>query len=124
MLCFLKSVSCSRKNHKFFLEDCLKILNIVSTTDETQELITDLIEGYQSIPADGLIEIIPQIIARLDIVKKGSLCSNFIDMMKRLLVYIGRNHPQTLVFPLLFLRKGNNEFRKKLAVDILHEIVE
>jgi hypothetical protein len=63
--------------------------------------------NYESIPADGLIEIVPQIIARLDIVDKNSL-TNFLLMMKTILIYIGKNHPQALVFPLIFLRKGNN----------------
>jgi hypothetical protein len=37
-------------------------------------------------------------------------------MMKKLLVHIGQNHPQALVFYLVFLRRGkNNETRKKIA---------
>ncbi len=39
-------------------------------------------------------------------------------MMKKLLAHIGQNHPQALVFYLVFLRRGKNETRKKIAEDI------
>lgn len=71
-------------------------------------------KNYTDIPAEGLIDIIPQIIGRLDVVEKPKL----LDMMKKLLVHIGQNHPQALVFYLVFLRRGKNETRKKIAEDI------
>ena len=44
-------------------------------------------------------------------------------MMKKLLVHIGHNHPQALVFYLVFLRKGMNNSRKKTADDIYRDIL-
>lgn len=78
-------------------------------------LVDELHKNYTDIPADGLIDIIPQIIGRLDIVDKPKL----LDMMMKLLVHIGQNHPQSLVFYLIFLRRGNKETRKKIAEDIV-----
>lgn len=71
-------------------------------------------KNYTAIPADGLIDIIPQIIGRLDIVEKPKL----IDMMKKLLVHIGANHPQTLVFCLVLLRRGKDSPRKRTAEEV------
>ena len=77
-------------------------------------LVDELNKNYKLIPPDGLIDIIPQIIGRLDMVEKD----NIQDMMKKLLIHIGVNHPQAIVFYLVFLRKGKNDSRKKIADDI------
>lgn len=45
-------------------------------------------------------------------------------MMKKLLVHIGQNHPQSLIFYLVFLRRGKNETRKKIAEDIFREVAK
>lgn len=65
--CFIKSVSCGVKNHGFFLEDCLKIMNILFNENEVVGLVEELHKSYTDLPAEGLIDIIPQIIGRLDI---------------------------------------------------------
>lgn len=80
----------------------------------------ELNKNYTEIPADGLIDIIPQIIGRLDIVEKPRL----LDIMKKLLVHIGVNHPQAIVFNLVFLRKGKNDSRRRIAEDIYKEILK
>jgi len=64
--CFIKSVTFTQRENKFFLEDCLKILNLISMGHKTAKLIDELKANYMNIPRDGLIEIIPQLIARLD----------------------------------------------------------
>jgi hypothetical protein len=66
--------------------------------------------SYKDIPSEGLIEIIPQIIARLD--SSIDQHQNYVPFMRDLLIYIGTNHPQALLFPLIFLRRGNNRFKK------------
>jgi hypothetical protein len=69
-----------------------------------------------------LIEIIPQIIARLD--NNIDQNKNYVEIMKNLLIYIGVKHPQALLFPLIFLRRGSNQFKKELATNIYMDIAE
>ena len=53
--CFLSSVTSSPQENKYFLEDCLKILNLISMGSEAVSLI-DILEGsYRKIPSEGLI---------------------------------------------------------------------
>ena len=69
-----------------------------------------------NIPRDGLIQIIPQLIARLDHKNK-----KYQDLMKDIIVYIGKEHPQTLLFPLIYLKKGykrQKESKKDLRVEL------
>ena len=120
LFCFIKSVSSGTKNHLYFLEDCLKIMNILFNENEVTSLVDELNKNYKMIPSDGLIDIIPQIIGRLDMVERD----NIQDMMKKLLIHIGVNHPQAIIFYLVFLRKGKNDSRKKIADDIYREIIK
>lgn len=46
----------------------------------------------------------------------------FLDMMKKLLIHIGQNHPQALVFYLVFLKKCQNKIKQNIASDIVKEI--
>jgi hypothetical protein len=43
-------------------------MNILFNENEVVGLVEELQKNYMDIPADGLIDIIPQIIGRLDIV--------------------------------------------------------
>jgi phosphatidylinositol kinase/protein kinase (PI-3 family) len=115
--CFIRAVSCEPKNQGFFLEDCLKILNLLFNESEVSGLVEELHKSYTEIPTDRLIDIIPQIIGRLHSEKPKLL-----DMMRKLLIYIGENHPQLLVFYLVFLRRGKNLARQEIAVGLCKEI--
>ena len=57
---------------------------------------------------------------RLDIVEQPKI----LDIMKKLLVHICSNHPQALMFPLVFLRRGEHETRRKIADDVYKEIIK
>lgn len=58
-----------------------------------------------------MIEIIPQIVGRLDIADKPML----LDIMKKLLIHIGSAHPQAIIFPLIFCKKSGNVTKKRAA---------
>jgi hypothetical protein len=106
--CFIKSVTFTQRENKFFLEDCLKILNLISMGRNTSKLIDEIKANYSHIPRDGLIEIIPQLIARLD-----NESVSYKDLMKEIIIYIGKEHPQILLFPLIYLKKGNKSESKR-----------
>lgn len=77
-------------------------------------------DEYEHIPPEGLIDIIPQIVGRLDISDKPVL----LDIMKKLLIHIGIAHPQAIIFPLIFCRKSGNSTKKKAADEIFAEIAK
>lgn len=80
---------------------------------EASTLIDIFHSRYKSIPSEGLIEFIPQIIARID--NNYGQNEKYIGILKTLLIYIGTDHPQALLFPLIFLRRGKNNFKKNHA---------
>jgi hypothetical protein len=120
--CFLSSVTNSTRENKYFLEDCLKILNMISMGSEGSSLIDIFQSQYRKIPSEGLIEFIPQIIARLD--NNYGQNEKYINILKKLLIYIGVNHPQALLFPLIYLRKGNKILKRQHADEIYADIIE
>ena len=70
--------------------------------------------NFTNIPRDGLIEIIPQLIARLD---HENL--KYKDLMKDIIIYIGREHPQTLLFPLIYMKKGYKSKRTNGSLRVM-----
>lgn len=86
-------------------------MNIIFTEHEVEGVLNDLLDEYENIPSEGLIDIIPQIVGRLDISDKPML----LDMMKKLLVHIGISHPQAIIFPLIFCKKSGNYTKKRAA---------
>ena len=115
MRCFIKSVVFTSRENRFFLEDCLKILNLISMGHNTSKLMEELRSNYANIPRDGLIEIIPQLIARLD-----NDSPTYKDLMRDIIIYIGKEHPQTLLFPLIYLKRGyKSDVKKEIAEDII-----
>ena len=126
--CFIKSVTFTKRENKFFFEDCLKILNLISMAQTTDSLIDELKTNFINIPSEGLIEIIPQLIARLD-----HQNVKYKDLMKDIIIFIGREHPQTLLFPLIYMKKGykskrgSNSLRRMdsgLKIDPKREIAQ
>jgi hypothetical protein len=87
-------------------------MNIIFTEHDVEGVLAFLLAEYHSIPPDGLIEIIPQIIGRLDIADGKPM---LLEIMKKLLIHIGTTHPQSIVFPLIFCKKSGNSIKKKAA---------
>ena len=116
--CFIKSVTFTQRENNFFFEDCLKILNLISMGHNTARLIDELKVKYMNIPREGLIEIIPQLIARLD--NENPI---YKELMKDIIVYIGKEHPQTLLFPLIYLKKGyKSQSKREIAEELTRRI--
>jgi hypothetical protein len=122
LCCFLESVTNSSREHKFFLEDCPKTLNLISMANEAAKVIDELSTYYKKIRSEGLIDIILQIIiARLD--SPIGHNKDDVEIMRNLLVYVGTKHYQAL-FPLIFRHRCNNQFKNELANVIFDDIAQ
>eukprot|EP01127_Copromyxa_protea_P018907 TRINITY_DN6037_c0_g2_i1.p1 TRINITY_DN6037_c0_g2~~TRINITY_DN6037_c0_g2_i1.p1 ORF type:complete len:1532 (-),score=302.75 TRINITY_DN6037_c0_g2_i1:8-4603(-) len=88
---FINSIALSPGNN---LQDTLRLLEILYSYSEDTEIESAIIDGVSALSIDIWLEVIPQIIARI---QSGGAIGKFV---KRLLLKIGLHHPQALVYPL------------------------
>lgn len=113
---FLKSIALSSSSS---LQDTLRLLTLWFAHGGEQEVNSAVLEGLYDISIDTWLEVIPQLIARInqsDALTRGSV--------HRLLAEVGRAHPQALVFPLTVTMKSNVVRRSRAAVEIMEKMRE
>lgn len=85
---FFKSLELGTNNHKYFLQDCLKLMTLVFEYYEDNKIADEFKSSFRRVAPEGWIEVIPQIIARLySKNKKSSNLSN--NLLQSLLLYVG-----------------------------------
>lgn len=83
MKAFIESLAQGKSKHKYFLQDCLKLMTIVFEYSEDKAIYDEFLKSFGRVSPDGWIDVVPQIIARL--YKKGpTLCV----LLKELLLKI------------------------------------
>lgn len=78
-----------------------------------------LIEGIKMIEKNTWLQVIPQLIARID--SKRTLVARIIHI---LLMDIGKTHPQALIYPLTVAKKSTSPLRRNAANKILKSMGE
>ena len=78
------------------MQDVLRLLNLWFRYGGLDEVQHELDNGFRLVPIDTWLVVLPQMMARLHTAEK-----EIIDPLSELLVKIGRNHPQALMYPLL-----------------------
>ena len=78
------------------LQDVLRLLNLWFRYGAIDEVRRELDEGFKQVPIDTWLVVVPQMMARLHTAEK-----EIIQPLTELLIKIGRNHPQALMYPLL-----------------------
>jgi hypothetical protein len=78
------------------LQDVLRLLNLWFRYGALEEVKHELEEGFRLVPIDTWLVVVPQMMARLHTAE-----SEIIHPLTELLIKIGRNHPQSLMYPLL-----------------------
>ena len=99
------------------MQDVLRLLYLWFRYGDLRAVCNALQRGFESIPIDIWLSVIPQIIARLHIGKM-----KIRTLIHDLLVKVGRAHPQSLIFPLTVASKSPNVIRKKSAQTLLDQI--
>ncbi|XP_045500390.1 serine/threonine-protein kinase mTOR isoform X2 [Colias croceus] len=108
---FFKSINLS---HGSSLQDTLRLLTLWFDYGHHPAVHEALVEGIRTIEINVWLQVIPQLIARIDIPR--ALVGKLIHS---LLIDIGKSHPQALVYPLTVASKSSFVDRKNAANQIL-----
>ncbi|XP_029102920.1 serine/threonine-protein kinase mTOR-like, partial [Scleropages formosus] len=113
---FFRSISLSRGNN---LQDTLRVLTLPFDYGHWPEVNEALVEGIKTIQIDTWLQVIPQLIARIDTPR--ALVGRLIH---QLLTDIGHYHPQALIYPLTVASKSTTTARHNAANKILKNMCE
>lgn len=108
---FFRSINLQQGNS---LQDTLRLLTLWFDYGQYPEVFDALVEGMKLIEINTWLQVIPQLIARID--THRSLVGQLIH---QLLIDIGKTHPQALVYPLTVASKSASIARKNAAHKIL-----
>ncbi|RZC37432.1 serine/threonine-protein kinase mTOR [Asbolus verrucosus] len=112
---FFKSINLSKGSS---LQDTLRLLTLWFDYGDFPEVYDAIVEGIRLVEKNTWLQVIPQLIARID---TTALVSKLIN---HLLVDIGKTHPQALVYPLTVATKSNSIRRRNAANSILKSMSE
>ncbi|XP_013111288.1 serine/threonine-protein kinase Tor [Stomoxys calcitrans] len=108
---FFQSISLIKGNS---LQDTLRLLTLWFDYGHHSEVYDALLKGMKAIEINTWLQVIPQLIARIDTHR------NLVgQLIHQLLIDIGKNHPQALVYPLTVASKSASIARKNAAFKIL-----
>uniref|UniRef100_A0A0K2TDA5 Serine/threonine-protein kinase TOR n=2 Tax=Lepeophtheirus salmonis TaxID=72036 RepID=A0A0K2TDA5_LEPSM len=113
---FVRSINLSKGSS---LQDTLRLLTLLFDYGHQVGMYEALHEGIRTIEIDNWLQVIPQLIARIDTPKP--LVSRLIH---QLLTDVGKHHPQALVYSLTVACKSNNVSRRQAALKILNKMKE
>jgi FKBP12-rapamycin complex-associated protein len=109
---FFKSIALSDGSS---LQDTLRLLTLWFAHGGSPEVNAAVTEGFASISVDTWLEIIPQLIARIN-----QPNTRVRQSIHNLLADIGRAHPQALVYPLtVAMKSAPNTRRSRSAMQIM-----
>lgn len=108
---FFRSINLLQGNS---LQDTLRLLTLWFDYGHYTEVYDALVDGMKLIEINTWLQVIPQLIARID--THRSLVG---QLVHQLLIDIGKQHPQALVYPLTVASKSASLQRKKAAHKIL-----
>ncbi|XP_064642053.1 serine/threonine-protein kinase mTOR-like isoform X1 [Lineus longissimus] len=113
---FVRSIALS-KGHS--LQDTLRLLTLWFDYGQWQDAYDALVEGIKTIDIDNWLQVIPQLIARIDTPRHmvGRL-------IQQLLMDIGKQHPQALIYPLTVASKSSTPARQNAANKVLNNMCE
>ncbi|XP_041377661.1 serine/threonine-protein kinase mTOR-like isoform X2 [Gigantopelta aegis] len=113
---FFRSIALSSQNS---LQDTLRLLTLWFDYGHWPEVYEALVEGIKTIQIDNWLQVIPQLIARID-TPRGLIGR----LIHQLLIDIGKFHPQSLIYPLTVASKSNVQARQSAANKILKNMCE
>lgn len=109
---FFKSIALSTSSS---LQDTLRLLTLWFAHGGSSEVTASVSEGFANVTIDTWLEVIPQLIARIN-----QLNRRVQQSVHNLLAEVGRAHPQALVYPLTVAMKSwKNSRRSRSAAQIM-----
>ena len=111
---FIKSISYSKKQK---LQDLLRLLSLWFEYGMLPEIESELSKGFNECNVDIWLAVVPQIIARID-----SPHTAVRQLIADLLIKIGKEHPQALLYPLTVTDKSVSSERQVTAQIVLDSV--
>jgi len=99
------------------LQDTLRLLTLWFNYGADKQVELALIDGFNTLAIDTWLQVIPQLIARIN-----SPISAVRRLLHQLLIRVGKEHPQALVFPLTVASKNQSAARTNAARLILEKM--
>ena len=113
----LKSIVLSKTKH--CLQNTLRLLTLWFEYGQYREVYDALGEGMRTVPVEVWLQVLPQIIARID-----SPRPLVHQLIRHLLIDVGRQHPQALIYPLVVASKSVVRDREVAANRVLNNMRE
>ncbi|TFY65865.1 hypothetical protein EVG20_g5221 [Dentipellis fragilis] len=101
------------------LQDTLRLLTLWFKFGAHDEVSHAMASGFSSVEVDTWLEVIPQIIARIQ-----TPSTNIRRNITSLLTDVGKHHPQALIYPLTVASKSSSLSRKNAALAIMERMKE
>lgn len=113
---FIRSIALSNSHS---LQDILRLSTLWFDYGHMTDVYDALSDGLRSIPVDCWLQVVPQLIARVDAARPlvGKLVG-------QLLCDVGRAHPQALIYPLAVAAKSRDPQRRDAANRVLKNMRE
>ncbi|KAL8298163.1 hypothetical protein RB601_002695 [Gaeumannomyces tritici] len=108
---FFKSIALSQGSA---LQDTLRLLTLWLAHGSSPEVNAAVTEGSTKVNVDTWLEVIPQLIARINQSNKRVQLS-----VQNLLADVGRAHPQALVYPLTVATEKSEHSKKSVAASVI-----
>jgi FKBP12-rapamycin complex-associated protein len=108
---FFKSISLSSSSS---LQDTLRLLTLWFAHGNHAEVNTAITEGVGTVSVDTWLEVIPQLLARINQPNQRVRAS-----IHKLINEVGRAHPQAMVFPLTVSMKSDVSRRSRSAAQLM-----
>ncbi|KAK4336720.1 hypothetical protein RND71_043564 [Anisodus tanguticus] len=113
---FFKSISLS---HGSSLQNTLRLLTILFEKGHEKEVANAFNDCLKSVPIETWLQVIPQLIARIDI-PKLFVCK----IIQQLLIDVSKCHPQAIIYSLTVAQKSSVKSRNQAANNILKTMSE
>ena len=113
---FFKSIALSSTSS---LQDTLRLLTLWFAHGGDPDVDKAISDGFQTVNVDTWLEVIPQLIARINQPNRKVR-----DSIHGLLANVGKAHPQALVYPLTVVMKSNVTRRSQAASMIMEKLRE
>merc|ERR1719357_2056716 len=113
---FVRSISLSQGSN---LQDALRLLTLWFDYGYYNDMYEALNEGLRTIDINTWLQVIPQLIARIDTPRM-----KVSRLIHQLLTDVGKHHPQALIYPLTVASKSSAPARKNAANKILNKMKE
>lgn len=111
---FFRSIALSHGNS---LQDTLRLLTLWFDDGQYADVFEALSEGLKTVPIETWLQVIPQLIARIDTSR------HFVGrLIRQLLMDIGKSHPQALIYPLTVASKSTQKTRQSAANKVLESM--